>query len=140
MPNIVLQLYVEDQTEGLVQSIQALVASIRAEDGLTTIRTHVSAISSIVTNVSSSTEHFIHKPEANPVLQQRAGPIIEKLDQHRARLMGTATDGEEATSAEQVRDITNKLPPIAFEIARETKELVQRLDPGDQDESEDDFH
>ncbi|PIG89684.1 cell polarity protein [Aspergillus arachidicola] len=134
-----LKLYVEDQTEGLVQSIQALVASIRAEDGLTTIRTHVSAISSIVTNVSSSTEHFIHKPEANPVLRQRAGPIIEKLDQYRARLMGTATEGEEATSTEQVQDIINKLPPIAFEIARETKELVQRLDPVDQEESEDDF-
>ncbi|KNG87983.1 cell polarity protein [Aspergillus nomiae NRRL 13137] len=134
-----LKLYVEDQTEGLVQSIQALVASIRAEDGLTTIRTHISAISSIVTNVSSSTEHFIHKPEANPALRQRTGPIIEKLDQHRTRLMGTATEGEEATSAEQVRDATNKLPPIAFEIARETKELVQRLDPVDQEESEDDF-
>ena len=53
--------------------------------------------------------------------------------------MGTATEGEEATSAEQVRDATNKLPPIAFEIARETKELVQRLDPVDQEESEDDF-
>ncbi|KAF5865732.1 component of the polarisome [Aspergillus alliaceus] len=134
-----LKLYVEDQTEGLVQSIQALVASIRAEDGLTTIRTHVSAISSIVTNVSSSTEHFIHKPEVNPVIQQRAGPIIEKLDQHRGRLMGTAAEGEGASSAEQVRDVTNKLPPIAFEIARETKELVQRLDPVDQEESDDDF-
>ncbi|KAE8373232.1 hypothetical protein BDV26DRAFT_272503 [Aspergillus bertholletiae] len=134
-----LKLYVEDQTEGLVQSIQALVASIRAEDGLTTIRTHVSAISSIVTNVSSSTAHFIHKPEVNPVLRQRAGPIIEKLDQHRSHLMGTATEGEEATSTEQVRNATNKLPPIAFEIARETKELVQRLDPVDQEESEDDF-
>ncbi|KAE8392740.1 hypothetical protein BDV23DRAFT_49994 [Aspergillus alliaceus] len=134
-----LKLYVEDQTEGLVQSIQALVASIRAEDGLTTIRTHVSAISSIVTNVSSSTEHFIHKPEVNPVIQQRAGPTIEKLDQHRGRLMGTAAEGEGASSAEQVRDVTNKLPPIAFEIARETKELVQRLDPVDQEESDDDF-
>ncbi|KAE8350231.1 hypothetical protein BDV28DRAFT_44500 [Aspergillus coremiiformis] len=133
-----LKLYVEDQTEGLVQSIQALVASIRAEDGLTTIRTHVSAISSIVTNVSSSTEHFIHKPGVNPILRQRAGPVVEKLDQHRGRLMGTATEGEGASSTEQSREITNKLPPIAFEIARETKELVQRLDPMDQ-EPEDDF-
>ncbi|KAF7588914.1 component of the polarisome [Aspergillus hancockii] len=137
-----LKLYVEDQTEGLVQSIQALVASIRAEDGLTTIRTHVSAISSIVTNVSSSTEHYIHKPDVNPVLRQRAGPIIKKLDQHRGRLMGTAAESNSASSAssaEQILDATNKLPPIAFEIARETKELVQRLDPVDHVDSEDDF-
>jgi hypothetical protein len=53
--------------------------------------------------------------------------------------MGTAAEGEGASSAEQIRNATNKLPPVAFEIARETKELVQRLDPVDHEESEDDF-
>ncbi|KAE8148324.1 hypothetical protein BDV25DRAFT_158534 [Aspergillus avenaceus] len=134
-----LKLYVEDQTEGLVQSIQALVASIRAQDKLTTIGTHISAISSIVNNVSSSTEHFIHKPEVSSVLLQRVGPILGNLDQHRNRLVGTAAEGETAPSTEHTRDVTNKLPPIAFEIARETKELVQRLEPVDQEDSEDDF-
>ncbi|KAF9884318.1 component of the polarisome [Aspergillus nanangensis] len=125
-----LKLYLEDQTEGLVQSIQALVASIRAEEGLTAVRTHVSAISSVVMNVASSTEHFIHKPEANPILRERSGTIIQTLDYHRDRLMTMAAEGEGAT---------NKLPPIAFEIARETKELIQRLETMDYDGSEDDF-
>ncbi|OJJ35506.1 hypothetical protein ASPWEDRAFT_172308 [Aspergillus wentii DTO 134E9] len=133
-----LKLYVEDQTEGLVQSIQALVASIRAEDALITVRTHVSAISSVVTNVASSTEHLINKPGAHPALRERSGPIIQTLDAHRGRLVETAADGEDAFSAEQLREITNKLPPIAFEIARETKELVQRLEPANY-EDEDDF-
>ncbi|PTU25029.1 hypothetical protein P175DRAFT_0498134 [Aspergillus ochraceoroseus IBT 24754] len=135
-----LKLYVEDQADGLVQSIQALVASIRSEEGMTTIRTHVSAIASIVTNVSSSTEHSIHKPEADPTLRQRAGVTIETLEYHRSRLVGTAAEGEGVSDPEQIRAFTNQLPPIAFEIARELKELVQRLEATDYDDPEmDDF-
>lgn len=134
-----LQLYVEDQTDGLVQSIQALVASIRGEEGLTTIRTHVSAISSVVTNVVASTEHFIHKPGTSPVLMDRAGSTIETLDYHRSRLLKAAAEGEGLSYDEVFNTVTNKLPPIAFEIARVTKELVQRLDPGHEDDAEDDF-
>ncbi|THC87611.1 hypothetical protein EYZ11_012942 [Aspergillus tanneri] len=134
-----LKLYVEDQTDGLVQSIQALVASIRGEEGLTTIRTHVSAISSVVTNVVSSAEHFIHKPDISPVLMDRAGSIIETLDYHRGRLLKTAAEGKGASYDEIFHNVTNKLPPIAFEIARVTKELVQRLDRTDYDDTEDDF-
>lgn len=135
-----MQLYVEDQTEALVQSIQALVASIRAEDPLPTITTHITSISTIVTNVAFSTDHLLYKPDINPTLCERSGPIIQNLDYHRGRLMDAAADGEsvESKSPEQLREVTNKLPPIAFEIARETKELVQRLSPV-VDEEEDDF-
>ncbi|CAL5872628.1 uncharacterized protein PFLUO_LOCUS6894 [Penicillium psychrofluorescens] len=114
-----LKLYVEDQTDGLVQSIQSLVASIRAEDGLTTVQTHVSAISDVVANVISSTEHLVHERSGDKALQERAEPIIQVLDECRTRLDGTAAEGP---------GTINKLPPIAFEIARQTKELVHRLD------------
>ncbi|KAI9370450.1 hypothetical protein BJX61DRAFT_91779 [Aspergillus egyptiacus] len=135
-----LKFYVEDQADGLVQSIQALVASIRGEDAITTIRTHVSAIASIVTNVSSSTEHYINKPETNPALRERAGTSIETLEHQRSRLVGTAAEGEAAMDSAELRVFANQLPPIAFEIARETKELVQRLDVTGLDDTEvDDF-
>ncbi|KAL4911791.1 hypothetical protein BDW62DRAFT_196226 [Aspergillus aurantiobrunneus] len=133
-----LKFYVEDQADGLVQSIQSLVASIRGEESMTTIRTHVSAIASIVTNVSSSTEHLIAKPETSPILRQRAGTSIETLEYQRSRLVGAAAEGEGATGPAQLRAFTNQLPPIAFEIARETKELVQRLDSINHDDAEDD--
>ncbi|KAL4783159.1 hypothetical protein BJX76DRAFT_264233 [Aspergillus varians] len=133
-----LKFYVEDQADGLVQSIQSLVASIRGEESITTIRTHVSAIASIVTNVSSSTEHLITRPETSPALRQRAGTSIETLEYQRSRLVGAAAEGEGATDFAQLRTFTNQLPPIAFEIARETKELVQRLDSTDHDNAEDD--
>ncbi|KAL4754209.1 hypothetical protein BDW72DRAFT_166962 [Aspergillus terricola var. indicus] len=133
-----LRFYVEDQADGLVQSIQSLVASIRGEESMTTIRTHVSAIASIVTNVSSSTEHLISRPETNPALRQRAGASIETLEYQRSRLVSAAAEGEGASDAGQLRVFTNQLPPIAFEIARETKDLVQRLDSTDHGEAEDD--
>ncbi|KAF7159334.1 hypothetical protein CNMCM5623_004648 [Aspergillus felis] len=134
-----LKLYIEDQTDGLVQSIQALVASVRAEDVLTTINTHVSAISSIVSNVSSSTEHFINKSNAGPVLRERSGPILQTLNLHRTRLLETTAEGEDAVNIAEHREVIKKLPPLAFEIARETKELVHRLDLTDDNDSEDDF-
>ncbi|RDW93916.1 putative cell polarity protein [Aspergillus mulundensis] len=130
--------YVEDQADGLVQSIQSLVASIRGEESMTTIRTHVSAIASIVTNVASSTDHLITKPDTNQALRQRAGASIETLEYQRSRLVGAAAEGEGAADPEQLRTFTNQLPPIAFEIARETKELVQRLDMTDHGDAEDD--
>ncbi|KAJ9318331.1 hypothetical protein DTO271D3_1588 [Paecilomyces variotii] len=135
-----LKLHLEDQTEGLVQSIQALVASIRGEDSIGTIRSHISAISNVVNNVVTSTDDAARKPGANPVLQERAGPIVQTLAECRNRLSRTGAEGEDVTNADQLREITSKLPPIAFEIARETKELVQRVDQIDLGASdEDDF-
>ncbi|KAL4811012.1 hypothetical protein BDV18DRAFT_128397 [Aspergillus unguis] len=133
-----LKFYVEDQADGLVQSIQSLVASIRGEESMTAVRTHVSAIASIVTNVSASTEHLVTKPETNPVLRQRAGTSIETLEYQRSRLVGAAAQGEQASDPGELRTYTNQLPPIAFEIARETKELVHRLDIADHDVGGDD--
>ncbi|PYH92465.1 cell polarity protein [Aspergillus ellipticus CBS 707.79] len=133
-----MKLYVEDQTNGVVQSIQALIDSIRAEHGLNTIDTHVSAICSVVTNVTASTQHFVKRPEASPILRQRVDPIIEMLEYHKHRLMGAAAEGDNVSSPEQLREVTNKLPPIAFEIPRVTKELAHQLDPANFDE-EDDF-
>ncbi len=107
---------------------------------MTTIRTHVSAIASIVTNVSSSTEHLITRPDTNSALRQRAGTSIETLEYQRSRLVGAAAESEGAADLGQLRSVANQLPPIAFEIARETKELVQRLDSTDHDDTEhDDF-
>lgn len=123
-----LKLYVEDQTDGMVQQIQALVASIRAEDNMHTVQTHVSAISNVVANVVSATEHLMRERSGDIALRQASEPVIAALDQFRGRLTATASEGEDATTPEQLREITNKLPPLAFEIARQTKDLVQRLE------------
>ena len=102
------------------------------------INTHLSAISTVVTSVSSSTEHIMYKPDVNPALRERSGPIIQTLDENRVRLIDTAKEGETASSPQKLREVTNKLPPIAFEIARETKELVRQLNSVQHEEDEED--
>ena len=123
----------------MVQSIQSLVASIRSEQGMNTVQTHVSTISDVVANVVSSTENLMHERSGDVALRERSEPIIQALDECRGRLMGTAAEGHNAASPEQLREVTNQLPPIAFEIARQTKELVQRLETLAQGDDEDDF-
>ena len=112
----------------MVQQIQALVASIRAEDNLQIVQTHVSAISNVVMNVVSATEQLTRERSGDITLRQASEPVIAALDQCRGRLTVTAGEGQDATTPEQLHELTNKLPPIAFEIARQIKDLVQRLE------------
>ncbi|KAF7713311.1 Uncharacterized protein PECH_005704 [Penicillium ucsense] len=135
-----LKLYVEDQTDSMVQSIQALVASIRAEHGMDTVEIYVSAIGNIVGNVIASTEHLMHDRSGDVSLREQSQPVIHSLSQCRDRLTKTVTEGHNATGPEQLRELTNQLPPLAFETARHAKDLIQRLETlslGDDDD--DDF-
>lgn len=133
-----IQLYLEDQTEGLVHSIQSLVASIRAEEDMKNIRNHINAIASVVGKVVSSTENYMNQL-GNPALGDRAEPIVRTLADCRTKLLNAGVDGESIRDPDRLRDFTNKLPPLAFEIARETKELVQRIDQIEFEGDEDDF-
>lgn len=126
------QIYLEDQTESLVQSIQSLVSSIRGTDDIVSVQTHIDTISTVVGKVVSSTEAAIASPKSSPALRERTGPIIQILTDCRQGLLNAGREGDRIDQTnpdpEQIREITNKLPPIAFQIARETKELVQRVD------------
>lgn len=132
-----LKLYVEDQTDSMVQSIQALVAGIRSEQGLHNIETHASAISDVVGRVVNATENLMHERSNDVALRETSEPFVHTLDECRGRLMNTVAEGHNAASPEALREVTNQLPPIAFEIARQNKELVQRLETlslGDDDD------
>ncbi|OJJ46978.1 hypothetical protein ASPZODRAFT_65687 [Penicilliopsis zonata CBS 506.65] len=132
-----LKLYLEDQTDVLLQTIQALVASIRSESDPITIRNDVSAISAIVTNVITSTEHTMTRPGADLILQERTESFLQALDHHRGRLVETSAEAQEVPDSDEFREIVSKLPPIAFELARGTKDVVQLLEPIDYDDEED---
>lgn len=81
------------------------------------------------------------QPNCNPALLERAAPIVKMLAGQRDQLVDTGAAGENVTSLDQLHDVTNKLRPIAFEIARQTKELVQCIDQIEfgTAEEEDDF-
>ena len=123
-----LQIFVEDQTEGLLQSIQSLVGSIRADDNPATVKGHLDDISIIVGKVVRETEHTT-QDSTHATVQERTDPVVQNLIACRAQLMDASVQGSAIQDAAEWKEFTKKLPPLAFDVARQTKELVQRLNP-----------
>lgn len=58
-------------------------------------------------------------------------PVVERLEAVQKRLVEAGEEGQAIVGTDPGDDFrrwAGGLPPIAFEIARETKELVQRVD------------
>ncbi|KAI9784358.1 MAG: component of the polarisome [Peltula sp. TS41687] len=131
-----LKMYLEDQVEELVQWIQALVNSIRTNAGLAIIRDYISDIAGIVANIVSWTSTAIEEarnPSLRAALREQGQPVISKLCDCRALLLNANIEGERINDPSMLKDFTNKLPPLAFEIGRETRQLIQRIDQVDLD-------
>ncbi|RFU24757.1 hypothetical protein B7463_g11582, partial [Scytalidium lignicola] len=130
-----LKIYLEDQTALLVQNIQALVSSIRSEAGISAISSQINSIAGVVESVVSSTEKAISSA-SNGELRSQGDPVLKRLADCRQRLLEAgdigqdiANEGREDEESDRAwREWTKSLPPIAFEIARETKELVLKVD------------
>ncbi|KAG6367991.1 hypothetical protein INS49_002191 [Diaporthe citri] len=126
-----LKVYLDDQTAILVQTIQSLVGLIRGAADISRIEPLIRSIVETVGKVISETE------------ASGNGDMIGRLADSQQRLMEAGERGQDlAADGKNERDRewrmwTQTLPPIAFEIARETKELVQRI--GQLVSSEEDF-
>lgn len=118
-----------------MQNIQALVSSIRSEGGITAITTRISSIGDVVGRVVTATETSMSST-GNFELRQKGEPILRSLSQSREQILAKGVEGRAIADAEreddegerQWRAWNQSLPPIAFEIARETKELVGLVD------------
>ncbi|KAL1882258.1 component of the polarisome [Diaporthe australafricana] len=116
-----LKVYLDDQTAILVQTIQSLVGLIRGAADISRIEPLIRSIVETVGKVISETD------------ASGNGDMIGRLADSQQRLMEAGERGQElAADGKDERDRewrmwTQTLPPIAFEIARETKELVQRV-------------
>ncbi|KAI1655319.1 hypothetical protein F4813DRAFT_179113 [Daldinia decipiens] len=118
-----LKIYLEDQREIMVQTIQGLVGSIRGDASIQQISEEITSITDVVGKVVAETE-----------ASGNGGDMTDRLAACRQRLLEAGDRGKELAArglGENDRDWrmwTQTLPPIAFEIVRETKELVQRID------------
>lgn len=118
-----------------MSTIQSLVSSIRSEAGITAISNQLKAVADIVGKVVTSTETAM-STTGNGKLRSQGEPILRKLNNCRQRLLeageqgrAIADEGREDDEGERAwRQWNQSLPPIAFEIARETKELVTKVD------------
>jgi hypothetical protein len=59
-------------------------------------------------------------------------PIVQNLANCKSRLMSASAESEGLGDKGRAKEFMSRLPPLAFEIARETKELVQRVEMVDQ--------
>ncbi|KAM7222913.1 protein SPA2 [Rhypophila decipiens] len=130
-----LKIYLEDQTAVLVQTIQNLVQLIRNDADINQVTEEINTIVDVVGQVVSETEALGTDGQE---LIRRLAACRERLIEAGGRGMDLAADGKDTRSREW-RMWTQTLPPIAFEIARETKELVQRVDQLVMSDGADDF-
>jgi hypothetical protein len=125
-------LYLEDQTETLVHSIQSLVASIRSEDSLPSVRSHIAEIAAAVGSVVSATQSSIDEPSSiAAALKDKAEAGVKTLARRRSKLLKAADDSQRLDASQDraaIKAFTQRLPPLAFEIAREMKELAQKIE------------
>ncbi|KAK7967538.1 uncharacterized protein PG986_001815 [Apiospora aurea] len=129
-----LRFYVEDQTAVLVQTIQNLVSSVRSDASIAQINDQIDSIADVVGRVMSEA--------------QSSGigiDMIDRLASSRQRLLEAGEHGQDMASRglgaqdNQWRMWSQTLPPIAFEIAREMKELAQNANHLAMVPSADDF-
>lgn len=105
-----------------MQTIQGLVSSIRGAADMNQINPQIRTIVDTVGRVIDQTE------------QAGRGDMVGRLIDSQQRLMEAGERGHDLAADgkgegdREWRMWTQTLPPIAFEIARETKELVQRID------------
>lgn len=106
----------------MVQVIQDMVGAIRSDAPVEQVIGQINHIADIVGKVIAETEASGH-----------GGESLDKLMSCRQKLVEAGDLGEEMSHDRSGREMdwrswTTTLPPIAFEIARETKELVRRID------------
>lgn len=115
-------MYLEDQTDGLVQSITSLVDGCRKEEAAPVIHNHMMSISTTIENIVNSVERTGNEPSSyQAALREKSNPILMNLQECRDQMMQA---GDDASAS---KEFSQQLPPLAFKIARETKELVSRV-------------
>lgn len=121
-------MYLEDRTDVLVQAITLLVDAIRNDEDMPVVRDHISAIATTIDNVVTSVERTRNEPSSyQSTLTERSGPIMAILQDCREKLVQASTDSANIDGQAKSKEFMQKLPPLAFQVARETKELVSRV-------------
>ncbi|KAF5019873.1 hypothetical protein F66182_8109 [Fusarium sp. NRRL 66182] len=116
-----LKIYLEDQNALLSADIQQLVNTIRGNAEMRQITVEIGSINAIVSDIISETQAY------------GFGEMANQLAQSRARLLESADQGQDManigmdTASHEWRMWVQTLPPIAFGLAHESKELVQRV-------------
>ncbi|RPB03101.1 hypothetical protein L873DRAFT_1787237 [Choiromyces venosus 120613-1] len=121
-----LRILLETQMEGIVESIQSLLTAIRADGDMQTLRKHVDDITTVVWKVLQSTENSMQQP-GNGTLRDRGGWIVANLSKC-IQSMGDLSNEGEPIDGPAGREFGGRLASLAFDLVRETKDLVRTVE------------
>lgn len=114
-----VQIYLEDQNALLLSDVHNLVECIRANGNIHQISMEINSINDIVSNLVSETQ------------KSGRGNMVIRLSECRNHLLEASHRGQDiAESGAQEKEWgiwTQTLPPIAFKVAQEAKELVDAI-------------
>ncbi|PHH73818.1 hypothetical protein CDD82_5254 [Ophiocordyceps australis] len=117
-----LKIYLEDQTALLVSDVQKLVGYVRGAGDIENITMQIESIGVVVGRIASESKSNGYGNQVSRLSECRQR-LIESNQRGRELSRSGAGPGDGAW-----RLWSQTLPPIAFELAREAKELVQRID------------
>lgn len=113
---ILMQNFLDTRTSNLLTGIQTLVSSIRTSAPPPDILDTIVSITSTTSQIINQTHACV--PTSSPArsISQRLASEVEKMEQQ-------GREGEEIENEKDWNSYVKGLPPLAFEIAREVKEL-----------------
>lgn len=115
-----LRVFLEGQTEGIVSSIQKLLSAIRADARPQVLQAHMGEIVTIVGLVSSTMrEAFL----TSLTLRSQAGKVVDGLDACTSRIRDMENSAAMITDQQATKEFKQKLAGVAFDTAKQTKEL-----------------
>ncbi|KAG5437934.1 hypothetical protein PCANB_000280 [Pneumocystis canis] len=116
--------FLEKQTEDIVELIQTLLSSIRADAQIKKLKEHMTKVITIVQSVVSKTFQVI-AIEKDEDLRERISTIVNGLMNCCSRFEELLSDKIENINID--KSFKQKLAGIAFDIAKQTKELVRTI-------------
>ncbi len=118
----------EDQCHQLTESIQILIEAIRADETVSAIRINLERIVSTVEGVLEMNSRGASNPSPyQSEWQNQTAPVERKLEEVTQRLLQASDEAEAYDQYSSAKNFAQKLPPLAFQVARETRELVRRV-------------
>lgn len=112
--------YLEVQTEGIVSAIQKLLSAIRADAKPQVLQTYMDDIVTIVDRVTSSMrDAFL----TSLPLRTSASSVINLLDNCTARIKDMEKVAPSGNEQQASKEFKQRLAGIAFDTAKQTKEL-----------------
>ena len=113
----------------LVQNVQMLVESIRNGDQLLAVRNHINAILDQVDIILAAAEGGIETPTSFQTLfGKEVEPAYHRLNQCKMQLEHALENSVQHEGKPSAKDFSQALPPLAFQTAREAKDLVAKAD------------